>query len=115
MSKSKCCGNCKHFKYEDAVGWGRCIGHMKEFGVHCSHTGCLEHKFVKNAINGWTEITPDNEHELTDKLIDRTVIGWRDSCNRQHIVAFADCAMGVGTMAKYGGYWYYVLPELKIE
>ena len=23
--------------------------------------------------------------------------------------------LGIGTMAKYGGYYYYVLPELKIE
>lgn len=71
--------------------------------------------FVSHLCMGWAEITPDNEHELTDELIDRTVIGWRDSYNRHHIVAFTDCAMGVGTMAKYGGYWYYVLPELKIE
>ena len=76
----------------------KCCGNCKHFQNE-SATG-----------NGWC-----NEHELTDELIDRAVIGWRDSCNRQHIVAFTDCAMGVGTMAKYGGYWYYVLPELKIE
>jgi hypothetical protein len=107
MSENKSCGNCKHFKYEDVNGEGFC--EVKYEFEGCCHE-CDNHEFRNN---GWTEITPDNEHELTDKLIGRAVIGWLDSCNRQHIVAFADCAMGVGTMAKYGGYYYYVLPELK--
>jgi hypothetical protein len=105
----KCCGNCKYFKDEDVNGEGFC--EVKYEFEGCCHE-CDNHEFRNN---GWTEITPDNEHELTDKLIGRAVIGWLDSCNRQHIVAFADCAMGVGTMAKYGGYYYYVLPELKID
>ena len=104
----KCCGNCKYFKDEEIDGFGWC-GKLNE-EVHCGlHYDCHED------LNGWTLITQNNEHELTDELIGRAVIGWRDSCNRQHIVAFADCAMGVGTMAKHGGYYYYVLPELKIE
>lgn len=109
MCENKYCGNCKHFKYEDAIGIGVCniLNIMTECNTCCGNHDTLH--------NDWTEITPDNEHELTDKLIGRVVIGWLDSCNRQHIVAFADCAMGVGTMAKYGGYYFHVLPELKIE
>lgn len=111
MSKNKCCGNCKHFENEGIYGFGFCV--VYKCIHHCTGGGsCIAYQ-LKN--NDWTEITPDNEHELTDELIDRAVIGWLDSCNRQHIVAFADCAMGVGTMAKYGGCYYYVLPELKIE
>ena len=107
MSENKCCGNCKSFKDEDAVGWGRCVGHMKEFGVHCSHTGCLEHKFVKNAINGWTEITPDNMNEIPDS--NRIIV-----TDGQSYKNLQEWYLGIGTMAKHGGYWYYVLPELKI-
>ena len=109
MSKNKCCGNCARSYAKDMDGYCACV--VDNHFTSCDEV-CDNHIL---SINGWIEITTDNEHELTDELIDRAVIGWRDSCNRQHIVAFADCAMGVGTMAKHGGYWYYVLPELKIE
>lgn len=112
MSKNKCCGNCARFFNEDAKGNGFCSISPNRQVVTYRHSTCIAHEWK---LPKWTEITPDNEHELTDSFIGRAVIGWLDSCNRQHIVAFADCAMGVGTMAKYGGYWYYVLPELKIE
>ena len=112
--KNKCCGNCKHFKYEDAVGWGRCVGHMTEFGVHCSHTGCLEHKFVKNAINGWTEITPDNVDEVDCIPKDKVVVGW--FYNKE----FRSCSLPfflftLKSIVQQGGFYYYVLPDLKIE
>ena len=109
MSENKCCRNCKHFNNEDVEGWGWCS--LNKTKTHCAQFWDCHN----DTFDGWTEITPDNEHEFTDELIDRIVIGWRDSCNRQHIVAFANRAIGIGTMAKYGGYYYYVLPELKIE
>jgi hypothetical protein len=109
MSENKCCGNCRFFGSEDLGGYGEC--QLSSTIRYCGDS-CISYRPL---FDSWTEITPDNEHELTDELIGRAVIGWRDSCNRQHIVAFADCAMGVVTMAKYGGYYYYVLPELKIE
>lgn len=81
---------------------------------HCSHTGCLEHKFVKNAINGWTEITPDNEEEVYDTPPERLVIA--NIINRfVFYSSYNDMSMSIATMAKHGGYYYYVLPELKIE
>ena len=106
---NKCCKTCKNFKDEDADGYGWCELQQEEV------TGYFSNPFHEPLNNGWTEITPDNEHELTDELISKAVIGWIDNYNRQHIVAFEDCVMGIGTMAKYGGYYYYVLPELKIE
>jgi hypothetical protein len=109
MSKNKCCGNCKYFKDEDADGYGWCEIQQEEV------TGYFSHPCHEPLNNGWTEITPDNEHELTDELISKAVIGWLDNYNRQHIVAFEDCVMAIGSMAKYGGYYYYVLPELKIK
>ena len=109
MNENKCCGNCKHFKDEDVEGVGFCED--ENAIVECDDV-CINHK-LRN--NGWTEITPDNECYITDEVINRAVVGWFDSRNRWHIVAFADCSMGVGTMAKFGGYYYYVLPELKKE
>jgi hypothetical protein len=111
MSENRYCGNCKHFKDEDAVGWGRCVGHMTELGVHCSLTGCPEHKFVKKCVNGWTEITPDNVEELYDKPI---AVAWKYEGKTYYSLA-GDCTISLSTMAKHGGYYYYVLPELKIE
>lgn len=106
---NECCKTCKNFKNEDADGYGWCELQQEEV------TGCFYHPCHEPLNNGWIEITPDNEHELTDELISKAVVGWLDNYNRQHIVTFEDCVMGVGTMAKYGGYYYYVLPELKIE
>ena len=104
MSKNKCCGNCKHFKDEDAKGWGRC----KTAGVVKSSCFCDNHKSLNN---GWTEITPDNVEELYDKPI---AIAWKYEDKTYHCLA-GDCAISLATMAKYGGYYYYVLPELKLE
>lgn len=109
MSETKYCGNCEFFKEEGADGKGWCT-HQSWIASRESACTCFEPK-----TNGWAEITPDNEHELTDELIGRIVVGWIDNCNRQHIVAFNDCVMAVGTMAKYGGYYYYVLPKIMIE
>lgn len=109
MSKNKCCGNCKHFKNEDVEGWGWCS--FNKTKTHCAQAwDCHNSKF-----NGWTEITPDNENELTDELSNRIIIGFKDCEGRMHTMMLLDCYMGVGTMVKHGGYYYYVLPELRIE
>ena len=106
---NKCCKTCKNFKDEDADGYGWCELQQEEV------TGYFSRPCHVPLNNGWIEITPDNENELTDELISKAVIGWLDNYNRQHIVAFEDCVMGIETMAKHGGFYYYVLPELKIE
>lgn len=106
--KNKCCGNCKHFKGEDLDGFGFCDKIDSE--THCAlHYDCHED------LNGWTEITPDNEHELADKLMTRTIIGHIGCDGRMYTTTLHNCHLGIATMAKYGGYYYYVLPELKIE
>lgn len=69
---------------------------------------------VSRTINGWEEITTDNMVELY-QVADRLVIhhnyfkghAQTDMANR-----FSET---ISTMAKLGGYYYYVLPELKIE
>ena len=104
MSKDLCCGNCKHFKDEDAEGWGTC----KFSRLTKCDDKCIYHSFINN---GWTEITPDNVEELYDKPI---AVAWKYEGKTYYSLA-GDCTISLATMAKYGGYYYYVLPELKID
>lgn len=71
---------------------------------------------MKKEINKyrWIEITPDNEEEVYNAPIDRLVIA--NIINGQ--IFYTNClemSISIATMAKYGGYYYYVLPELKLE
>ena len=104
MSENKYCGNCKHFKDEDAEGWGTC----KFSRLTKCDDKCIYHSFINN---GWTEITSDNVEELYDKPI---AVAWKYEDKTYYSLA-GDCTISLATMAKYGGYYYYVLPELKIE
>ena len=107
--KEKCCGNCQFSKNEDVEGYAWC--EKLNQAIHCSFK-CHRHK-LKN--NGWREITPDNAHELTEELLPRIIIGHIDNCGRMYTMALIDCCLGNSGMAKLGGFYYYVLPELKIE
>ena len=103
----KCCGNCKHLKDEGIDGFGFCV--VSKCIHHCTGGGrCVAHQFNDN---GWTEITPDNVDELYDKPI---AVAWKYEGKTYHSLA-GDLAISLSTMAKYGGYYYYVLPELKID
>ena len=104
MSENKCCGNCKHFKNEDVQGWGAC----KFSRLTKCDDKCIYHSFINN---GWTEITPDNVEELYDKPI---AVAWKYEDKTYYSLA-GDCMVSLATMAKHGGYYYYVLPELKID
>lgn len=68
-----------------------------------------EVKFEPN-IEGWTEITPDNVDSIYDKVIKRVIV--TDGNEYKPVL---DWHCGLSTMAKCGGYYYYILPELKIE
>ncbi len=111
MDENKCCGNCMHFKDEDAKGWGRC----KSAGVVKCSCFCDNHKPLNN---GWTEITPDNVKELY-KTLNRVVIAHiiPDSIIK-NVVAYEkpnELYRSLEIIAAIGGYYYYVLPELKVE
>ena len=58
--------------------------------------------------NGWTEITPDN----VDMIDDGSIVIVTDGTYYNEA---SEWYLDIGTMAKRGGYYYYVLPELKIE
>ena len=105
VSENKCCGNCKHFNNEDVEGWGWCA--LNKTKTQCAQSwDCYNSTF-----NGWTEITPDNVDELYDKPI---AVAWKYEDKTYYSLA-GDCALSLSTMAKYGGYYYMELPELKIE
>lgn len=105
--KDKYCGNCKYFKNEDADGWGTCEFHLS---TKCDDK-CGYHSFINN---GWTEITPDNVEELYNIPEDLLIVAFKlgDIIYYQRAKAMSPT---LNTLAKIGGYYYYVLPELKIE
>lgn len=65
-------------------------------------------------INGWTEITPDNEEEVYDTPPERLVIA-NIINGLVFYSSYNDMSTSIVTMVKHGGYYCYVLPELKIE
>ena len=107
MSENKCCGNCKHFKDEDATGWGYC----KLAGVVKCSCNCDNHIPLNN---GWTEITPDNVDEVYRFDQNRLVVQLNNG-NYPTTRMCRDFSSTLSTMAKMGGYYFYVLPELKKE
>lgn len=106
MSENKCCGNCKHFKYEDVNGFGLC---GKDGVITRCNTSCSDYS---SKFNGWTEITPDNVEELYESK-ERVCVAF--VCNGEVSYMCGQFGITLSTMAKIGGYYYYVLHELKIE
>lgn len=98
MNKDKCCGNCAHFKNEDTTGKGWC--EEQSWITECNKVCNCHH----SGNNGWVEITPDN----VDVMPELTVVTDKKEykmANHWH------CS--ISTMAKIGGYYYYVIPEFK--
>lgn len=102
MSENKCCGNCNHFKNEDVNGFGLC---GKDGVITRCNTSCSDYS---SKLNGWTEITPDN----VDMIDDGSIVIVTDGT---YYNKASDWGLSLNTMAKCGGYYYYELPELKLE
>jgi hypothetical protein len=108
--KDKCCGNCKHFKNEDVSGFGFCV--VFKCIHHCTGgSRCVSYQ-INN--NGWTEITPDNVDEVRKTDVGRLMIAVTTH-GEPYYMEFREMFRGLDEMARKGGYYYYVLPELKIE
>lgn len=105
MSENKYCGNCKHFKDEDIEGFNYC---EIEHGFKYCDEVCVEHEAINN---GWTEITPDNVEDI--KKIDVGRLSYAYQSPKGWVLY--QIRMSLDFMARKGGYYYYVLPELKIE
>ena len=105
MSNDKYCGNCKHFKNEDVEGWGWCS--LNKTKTHCAQSWDCHN----NTFNGWTEITPDNVDDI--KRIDVGRLSYAYQSPKGWVLY--KIRMSLDFMARKGGYYYYVLPELKID
>lgn len=110
MSENKSCKTCKHFKDEDVSGFGFCV--VSKCIHHCTGGGrCVAHQFNDN---GWTEITPDNVDEIDAIDPNRVVIATMiEGIVFSSMRADSDITLKV--CSELGGYYSYVLPELKIE
>ena len=109
MSETKCCGSCKHFENEGIDGFGFCV--VFKCIHHCTGGGsCIAYQ-LKN--NDWTEITPDNVDEIRENKRKIVIMNPREwdipemcyGIPKETLVLYSE----------WGGYYYYVLPELKIE
>ena len=103
----KCCGNCKHFKNEDVSGKGWCEEQswVTECGKVC--------KCHEPDLNGWSEITPDNVDEVRKNKKNAVIMNPKE-WNVPKIACLIT-AENLSFYSRLGGYYYYVLPELKIE
>lgn len=76
-----------------------------------------EVEFIKdiNIGNPWTEITQDNCDEVYDMYYKRIPMYFAYKSSDGKIIYGSRDTFGAsfGTMAKYGGYYYIVLPKLK--
>lgn len=107
MSENKCCGNCKHFKNEDVEGWGWCS--LNKTKTHCAQSWDCHN----DTFNGWTEITPDNVDEVYEE---RGNIAFMNPTLCDYATIWHNVERKILELyALRGGYYYYVLPELKIE
>lgn len=102
---NKCCGNCARSYAEDIDGY--CVCGVDDHFTSCDEV-CDNHTL---SINGWTEITPDNVEELYESK-ERVCVAF--VCNGEVSYMCGQFGITLSTMAKHGGYYYYVLPELKI-
>ena len=59
----------------------------------------------------WIEITIDNVDEVYDVPVNRLVIGYIQG-GMTVARMYQDMSPSINTMAKLGGYYFYVLPEI---
>ena len=72
---------------------------------------CVEHEAINN---GWTEITPDNVGKVRKTDVGRLMIAVITH-GVPYYMEYREMFSELTDMAKLGGYYYYVLPELKLE
>lgn len=108
MSETKSCGNCRYFKDEDADGKGYCENYH---GIFRCDEVCVDHDVIDN---GWTEITPDNVDGLYP-FIDRVMVAYKLGECLAGYSSLTELYKPLKDLALTGGYYFFILPELKIE
>lgn len=111
MSENKYCGNCARFFNEDAKGNGFCSIYPNRQVVTCRHNTCIAHEWK---LPKWTEITPENVEEVRKTDVGRLMIAVITH-GEPYYMEYREMFRELDEMAKLGGYYYYVLPELKVE
>lgn len=109
--KDKCCENCNYFKDEDADGFGQCNRRQFRYRPYRDNDAC-EHYEILNG--GWTEITPDNVDGLYNIPEDLLIVAFKLG-DTIYYKRNKDMKPTLKDIAKVGGYYYFVLPELKID
>lgn len=110
-TQNKCCGNCNSF-IPSIDGFGACTEPSYIYGVHCNNDACSLFKMKSN--NGWTEITPDNVDEVRKTDVGRLMIAVITH-GEPYYMEYREMFRELDEMAILGGYYFFVLPELKIE
>lgn len=108
MSETKSCGNCRYFKDEDAEGKGYCENFH---GIFRCDEVCADHDVIDN---GWTEITPDNVDEVRETDVGRLMIAVITH-GEPYYMEYREMFRELDEMAILGGYYFFILPELKVE
>lgn len=107
--EGKCCDNCVRSRTNDMDSL--CVrGYLHQLEV-CDDV-CNKNVM---GINGWNEITPDNVDEVYTYNIYRIMIAVVDSKGNIHYTKYEEMSTNLNEMAKIGGCYYYVLPELRKE
>lgn len=106
-TQNKCCLNCKHFKNEDFEGWGLC--NVEDSTTKCDDM-CDYHDLINN---GWTEITPDNVDEI--RKTQRQIVIMNPKEWSVPEMSYGILKETLVLYSVWGGYYYYFLPDLKIE
>ena len=109
MSENRCCGNCARFFNEDAKGNGFCSISPNRQVATCRHNICIAHEWK---LPKWTEITPDNIDEIRKSKKKIAIMNPKEWDVPRMLYSIP--ADSLVLYSEWGGYYYYVLPELKI-
>lgn len=101
MDENKCCENYASSYAKDMDSF--CVREFLHDLAVCDKD--IDHHV--RIINGWTELTTDNADEINADLIVVTDGTFYRMSNDWHA--------SLSTLAKVGGYYFFILPELKVE
>ena len=106
MSENKCCGNCRFFGNEDLGGHGEC---QLSSAIRYCGDSCISHRLL---FDSWTEITPDNIDKIRKNKKKIAIMNPKEWDVPRMLYSIP--ADSLVLYSVWGGYYYYVLPELKI-
>lgn len=75
----------------------------------------VHYVMIVRDLNGWTEITPENVDEIKSIESNRVIICGSNSIGYMYPLTLLSLECSLESIADYGSYYYFVLPELKIE